>query len=252
MTSTGTRAVELSVVVPVRDEAENIAPLVEEIRGALDGRLDYEVLYVDDGSTDDTAARLAALAVEFPRLRVIGHRQSCGQSTALRTGVKGARAPWVVTLDGDGQNDPGDIPKLLGELGNLDHAPLDQMIAGYRRRRRDTVLRRVSSRVANGIRAFLLQDRTPDTGCGLKLFHRDTFLDLPYFDHMHRFLPALMLRSGGRVRSVEVRHRPRTRGRSHYGVRNRLWVGIVDLLGVMWLQRRSTRAVLTEDPSLEH
>jgi dolichol-phosphate mannosyltransferase len=243
---------QLSVVVPVRNESENIEPLVWEIRAALDGGVDYEIVYVDDGSSDDTAARLASLAADFARLRVIRHRVSCGQSTALRTGVRAARATWIVTLDGDGQNDPADIPALLRELGSLESASGDQMIAGYRRKRRDTALRRVSSRIANGVRASLLKDRTPDTGCGLKVFPRQAFLEFPYFDHMHRFLPALMLRHGGRVRSVEVNHRPRTRGRSHYGLGNRLWVGIVDLLGVMWLQRRSKVPVITEDSSLEH
>jgi glycosyltransferase involved in cell wall biosynthesis len=243
---------QLSIVVPVRNEAENIAPLVAEIRAALEGRVDYEVVYVDDGSSDDTAERLAELAADFPRLRVVRHRESCGQSTALRTGVKAARSLWIASLDGDGQNDPADIPRLLGELGDLDCASLDQMIVGHRRRRRDTAVRRMSSRIANGVRASLLKDRTPDTGCGLKLFSKAAFLEFPYFDHMHRFLPALTLRAGGYVRSVEVNHRPRTRGRSHYGLGNRLWVGIVDLFGVMWLQRRSKHPFLTEDSSLEH
>jgi dolichol-phosphate mannosyltransferase len=243
---------QLSVVVPVRNEAENIAPLVAEIRAALDGRVDYEVVYVDDGSRDDTAQRLAEAAADFPRLRIVRHRESCGQSTALRTGIKAARAPWIATLDGDGQNDPADIPRLLDGLGDLDCASPDQMIVGHRRRRRDTAVRRLSSRIANGVRASLLKDRTPDTGCGLKLFSKAAFLEFPYFDHMHRFLPALMLRAGGHVRSVEVNHRPRTRGRSHYGLGNRLWVGIVDLFGVMWLQRRSKHPFLVEDSPLEH
>jgi dolichol-phosphate mannosyltransferase len=244
--------VDLSVVVPVRNEAGNIAPLIDEIRAALDGRLDYEVIYVDDGSTDATAEELAAIARTFPRLRVIHHAQSCGQSTAVRSGARRARGDWIATLDGDGQNDPADIPSLLeerqrseGQSGEAGGAVL-MCVCGYRRKRRDTWLKRLSSRVANGVRSRLLGDSTPDTGCGLKLFARDAFLDLPYFDHMHRFLPALFLRAGGRIVSVEVNHRPRQAGRSKYGLHNRLWVGIVDLFGVMWLQHRAKVPVVTE------
>jgi len=247
--------VDLSVVVPVRNEAGNIGPLIDEIRAALDASAaDYEVIYVDDGSTDATAAELAAIARDFPRLRVVRHEASCGQSTAVRSGVRHARGAWVATLDGDGQNDPADIPRLLerrgeelGRQGGVVRggAPL-LCVCGYRRKRRDTWLKRLSSRIANGVRSRLLGDSTPDTGCGLKLFSRDAFLDLPYFDHMHRFLPALFLRAGGRIVSVEVNHRPRHAGRSKYGLHNRLWVGIVDLFGVMWLQRRAKVPVVTE------
>ncbi len=241
---------DLSVVVPVRNEAGNIGPLIDEIRAALDGGPDYEVVYVDDGSTDTTAEELAAIARDFPRLRIVRHEHSCGQSTAVRSGVRHARGAWIATLDGDGQNDPGDIPNLLerrqSELqAGRSGAPL-LCVCGYRRRRRDTWLKRLSSRIANGVRSRLLGDSTPDTGCGLKLFSRDAFLDLPYFDHMHRFLPALFLRAGGRIVSVEVNHRPRQAGRSKYGLHNRLWVGIVDLFGVMWLQRRAKVPVVTE------
>ncbi len=235
---------DLSIVIPVRNESGNIAPLIAEIRAALDGHTDYELIYVDDGSRDDTPARLAEAAREFPRLRVLRHRESCGQSTALHTGVRAARAEWVVTLDGDGQNDPADIPRLLAVLRDP-RRPADlELVAGWRRRRRDSWLKRLSSRVANGVRGRLLGDRTPDTGCGLKLFRREVFLALPYFDHMHRFLPALIQRHGGATISVEVNHRPRERGRSNYGIHNRLWVGIVDLLGVMWLQHRARRPVI--------
>ncbi|HKK06780.1 MAG TPA: glycosyltransferase family 2 protein [Gammaproteobacteria bacterium] len=241
---------DLSVVVPVRNEAGNIGPLIDEIRAALDGGPDYEVIYVDDGSTDATTEELAAIARDFPRLRTVRHQHSCGQSTAVRSGVRHARGAWIATLDGDGQNDPADIPNLLerrqrelqaGQGG----APL-LCVCGYRRKRRDTWIKRLSSRIANGVRSRLLGDSTPDTGCGLKLFSRDAFLDLPYFDHMHRFLPALFLRAGGRIVSVEVNHRPRQAGRSKYGLHNRLWVGIVDLFGVMWLQRRAKVPVVTE------
>lgn len=239
-------APELSVVVPVRNEVENLAPLLAEIRAALARSIDYEVIYVDDGSTDGTGARLAQLAEEFPRLRVLRHAVSCGQSAALATGVRAARGAWIATLDGDGQNDPADIPRLLAVVRDAAQQPNVQLVAGYRRRRQDSWLRRLSSRIANGVRARLLNDATPDTGCGLKLFPREVFLQLPYFDHMHRFLPALVQRNGGRTISVEVNHRPRMRGASKYGVHNRLWVGIVDLLGVMWLQRRMRRPEVRE------
>ena len=237
--------VQLSVVVPVRNEQDNVPPLLAEIHAALEGIVDFEVIYVNDGSTDGTAARLAEAMRAHPRLRVIAHRESCGQSAALMTGVRAARGEWIATLDGDGQNDPADIPGLL-TARDASSDPDLRLVAGYRRKRRDTWLKRLSSRIANGVRSRLLGDATPDTGCGLKLIHRETFLRLPFFDHMHRFLPALVQRQGGRTVSVEVNHRPRTRGASNYGLFDRLWVGIVDLLGVMWLQRRSRRPVVTE------
>jgi dolichol-phosphate mannosyltransferase len=236
---------DLSLVIPVRNEQPNVAPLVTEIRAALDGRLDYEIVYVDDGSSDGTGDEVRRVARDFPRLRLVRHRTSCGQSAAIRTGVKAARAPWIATLDGDGQNDPADIPALWervrGEPGRA------TLIAGWRQKRRDSWVKRLSSRVANGVRSRLLGDATPDTGCGLKLFRRDLFLDLPYFDHMHRFLPALVLRSGGRTVSVPVNHRPRERGRSNYGTLDRLMVGITDLFGVMWLKRRAKLPVIAEE-----
>jgi dolichol-phosphate mannosyltransferase len=242
---------DLSLVIPVRNEQPNVAPLVAEIRAALDGRLDYEVIYVDDSSTDDTPERLAELSRDFPRLRAVRHQRNCGQSAALLTGVRLARAPWVATLDGDGQNDPADIPAMLATLRGQAAGPdrsADglQLVCGHRRKRMDSVAKRFSSRVANAVRGRLLRDRTPDTGCGLKLFSREAFLALPHFDHMHRFLPALIIRSGGRVVSTPVAHRPRLRGRSHYGMFDRLWVGIVDLLGVMWLTRRAKRSPVIE------
>ncbi|HEX5005197.1 MAG TPA: glycosyltransferase family 2 protein [Gemmatimonadales bacterium] len=241
---------ELSVVIPVHNEADNILPLLAETAAALDGHFQYEVLVVDDGSTDGTAGQLREAARRFPRLRVIRHVRQSGQSTALATGVRMARGDLIATLDGDGQNDPADIPALADVLrgGRSDGLAL---VAGHRVTRHDSALQRFSSRVANGVRSRLLHDETPDTGCGLKVFRRAAFLDLPYFDHMHRFLPALMLRHGHLVRSVPVGHRPRTSGRSHYGVHNRLWVGLVDLGGVLWLRRRTrlTEAVeVTLDP----
>lgn len=232
----------LSVVVPVRNEQDNIAPLVREIMAALATR-EYEIIYVDDGSTDATAQRLRDLRVECSRLRIVHHAASCGQSTAVRTGVKVAKGDWVVTLDGDGQNDPADIPKMLAVLEEG-----VELVGGNRRHaRRDSWIKRISSIVANGVRSRMLRDSTPDTGCGLKLFRRDVFLDLPYFDHMHRFLPALVQRRGGRVISVPVNHRPRERGQSNYGTLDRLMVGIVDLFGVMWLLRRAKRPVMSEE-----
>jgi dolichol-phosphate mannosyltransferase len=230
---------DLSVVVPVFNEADNLEPLLDEIGAALDGACDYEVIYVDDGSTDATLARLIELRARRPRLRILRHARGCGQSTALCSGIRAARTDYIATLDGDGQNDPADIPRLLGELRRLQAGGGPALVAGYRKSRKDTGWRRFSSRVANGVRASLLKDRTPDTGCGLKVFSRELFLRLPYFDHMHRFLPALAQRAGAEVVSVEVNHRPRLAGVSKYGTWNRLWVGIVDLFGVMWLQRRA-------------
>jgi dolichol-phosphate mannosyltransferase len=236
----------LSVVVPVRNEAENIDPLLAEIHAALDGRVEFEVVYVDDGSDDGTAAALAAARSRYPRLRVVRHRTACGQSAAIATGIRAARAPWIATLDGDGQNDPADIPRLWDML-NAGGATPARVIIGHRKKRRDTLAKRLASRAANAIRASLLGDNTPDTGCGLKLFARDAFLELPRFDHMHRYLPALFQRRGCTVTSVEVNHRPRERGVSKYGVLDRLWVGISDLVGVMWLQRRTSVPVIVPE-----
>lgn len=231
----------LSVVVAVRDERENIEPLVREIVAALTGVVSFEILYVDDGSTDGTALALELMQQEVALLRVVRHETSAGQSTAIRSGVMAARGHWIATLDGDGQNDPADIPVLLTQACSIAaHRGDDRiLIAGWRTNRRDTPWTRWQSRVANGVRSRLLGDGTPDTGCGLKVYPRALFHRLPYFDHMHRFMPALVRRDGGEVRSVPVNHRPRTRGRSHYGVLNRLWAGIVDLAGVMWLTRRA-------------
>ncbi|WP_457673937.1 glycosyltransferase family 2 protein [Thiolapillus sp.] len=237
---------DLSIVVPVFNEQENLEPLIDEIHAALDGQLDYEIIYVNDGSTDETLSVLQTLRARDDRLRVLSHAISCGQSTAVRTGVKAARAPWIATLDGDGQNDPADIPSLYALVRQENRDPDLCMIAGWRRKRQDSRLKKFSSRLANGVRARVLKDDTPDTGCGLKLFTREIFLELPYFDHMHRFLPALVLRAGKKVQSVEVNHRPRNRGVSKYGVHNRLWTGIVDMLGVLWLQRRGKRPEITE------
>jgi len=230
----------LAVVVPVKNEAENIVPLIDEIHRALTDHAEFEIVYVDDGSTDATTEILKTEQKARPYLRVLRHARSCGQSAAVASGVKAAKAPIIATLDGDGQNDPADIPAMLQRLLAEPEARRDfLLVAGHRQKRRDTGIRRISSKIANGVRAWMLKDATPDTGCGLKLFTRAAFLDMPRFDHMHRFLPALMIRRGGAVVSVPVHHRPRERGVSKYGVWNRLWVGIVDLFGVMWLQRRA-------------
>jgi dolichol-phosphate mannosyltransferase len=228
---------KLSVVIPVCNEAENVGPLAQEIQAALADHRPFEIIFVDDGSTDGTVAALQAVRASIPEIRLLQHSQRSGQSRAVCTGVEAARAEWVATLDGDGQNDPADIPELLRAVAAAE--PSLKLVMGNRTTRKDTWLRRISSRVANGVRGGLLRDGTPDTGCGIKLMHRATFMRLPWFNHMHRFLPALYQRAGARVISVPVRHRPRTRGTSKYGLRNRLWVGIVDLFGVRWLILRS-------------
>lgn len=230
---------QLSVVIPVCNEAGNVAALAHEVKTALDGRLDFEVVFVDDGSSDSTAAEVSkARAESVPQIRLLRHAKCIGQSAGIRSGVLAARAPWIATLDGDGQNDPADLPRLIESLQEHGFDQHLKLVMGNRTTRRDTRLRRLSSRIANGVRGTLLHDGTPDTGCGIKLFEREMFLQLPHFDHMHRFLPALVQRAGHRVISVPVNHRPRLRGKSKYGVNNRLWVGIVDLFGVMWLIRR--------------
>lgn len=228
----------VSVVVPMHNEAGNAGPLIDEIAAALAGTR-FEIVAVDDSSTDDTLAELQKAGERCANLRVLRHRTQSGQSMAVINGVKAAHGPWIATLDGDGQNDPQDIPRLLAAAEAHHAGPI--LIAGFRQRRRDSFAKRWGSRFANAIRARLLGDGTPDTGCGLKVFRREDFLAIPHFDHMHRFLPALFLRLGGAVVSVPVNHRPRTRGRSHYGSLDRLAVGITDLAGVWWLKRRWSR-----------
>ncbi|MGH7117489.1 MAG: glycosyltransferase family 2 protein [Acetobacteraceae bacterium] len=231
---------KIAVVIPVNNEAENIAALLTEIRGAM-GALDYEIVCVDDGSTDATAALLTEALRDSSDLRCVRHRAACGQSAAIITGVRTAQADWIATIDGDGQNDPLDIPAMFAEAIKHDRPGIPVLIAGHRAKRKDSRLKRISSRIANTVRARILRDATPDTGCGLKLFRREVFLDLPQFDHMHRFLPALFMRAGGIVVSHPVRHRKRQAGVSHYGTLDRLWVGLADLAGVAWLQRRWRR-----------
>ncbi|MGH6767738.1 MAG: glycosyltransferase [Xanthobacteraceae bacterium] len=227
----------ISAVVPVRNEAGNLEFLVTEIATALGGR-SFEIIYVNDGSTDTTATELSRLMATRPWLRQIKHATSCGQSAAVRTGVVHARAPMVVTLDGDGQNDPAFIPAMIERLSS---APPVGLVAGQRVGRKDTGFKRFQSRVANAVRNAILRDGTRDTGCGLKAFRRDVFLALPYFDGLHRFLPALVRRDGYDIGYVDVVDRPRHHGQSNYGMWDRLWVGILDLLGVRWLIRRRRR-----------
>ena len=224
----------VSVVVPVKDEAGNVGPLAREIAAALKGEA-HEIVFVDDGSTDATPDELRGLKIEMPQLRVLRHDRNLGQSRGIRTGAVAARGDIVVTLDGDGQNDPADIPKLLALL-RADTSLA--MVSGVRVKRQDKASRRLASRLGNGFRNVLLGDGASDTGCGLKAFHRDMFLALPYFDHMHRFLIALTQREGGKVAYVPVNHRPRLVGASKYTNFGRLMVSMQDLLGVRWLQRR--------------
>jgi len=235
---------DLSVVVPVHNERDNIVPLLTEIAAALRGKTDFEIVYVDDLSRDDTLAVLTAVKAQFPELRVLRHVAQSGQSTALRTGIKAARGAWIATLDGDGQNDPADIPKLI-EMRDASPATI-KLYAGWRVNRQDSGSKRWASKWANAIRSRLLRDDTPDTGCGIKLFERAVFLDLPYFDHMHRYLPALFQRAGWQVKSVPVNHRARGAGVSKYNNLNRALVGIADLRGVAWLIRRSKRTAVEE------
>ncbi len=225
----------VSIVVPARNEADNIAPLVDEIAAALDKDLAFELIYVNDGSTDRTQAELARLMASRPWLRQIRHEISCGQSAAVSSGVIHARAAIVVTLDGDGQNDPAFIPALLEAMTKAPHIGL---VAGQRVGRQATGFKKFQSRVANAVRSVVLRDGTRDTGCGLKAFRRDLFLRLPYFDGLHRFLPALVRREGYAIGYVDVVDRPRRAGTSNYGMWDRLWIGILDLLGVWWLIRR--------------
>ena len=225
----------VSIVIPVRNEADNIAPLVEEIAAVLDKYLDFELIYVNDGSTDRTEAQLSELMASRSWLRQIKHETSCGQSAAVSSGVMHAREAIIVTLDGDGQNDPAFIPALLETMAKGPHIGL---VAGQRVGRQATGFKKLQSRIANAVRSVVLRDGTRDTGCGLKAFRRDLFLALPYFDGLHRFLPALVRREGYDIAYVDVVDRPRRAGTSNYGMWDRLWIGILDLFGVWWLIRR--------------
>ena len=237
-------APKLSVVVPAFNEEGNVLPLLDEVLAALRGVTPFEVLFVDDHSRDGTLAALQGALARVPELRVITHARQSGQSTAIRNGVKAARGEWIATLDGDGQNDPADLPKLLAarDAGS----PEVRLYAGWRVDRKDSGSKKWASKWANAIRTRLLRDDTPDTGCGTKLFERAAFLDLPYFDHMHRYLPALMQRAGWKTVSVPVNHRPRGTGVSKYTNLGRALVGFRDLVGVAWLIKRSKLADVRE------
>jgi dolichol-phosphate mannosyltransferase len=231
----------LSIVIPAKNEAENIVTLVEGIDAALQAHAPFEIIVVDDCSTDNSVAVLLARAQTMPHLRVIQHDRSGGQSAAVHSGVKAALAPIVCTLDGDGQNPPEELPALAAPLLN-DTTGLIGLVAGQRVGRQDTWSKKIASKFANRIRAWALQDGTRDTGCGLKAFRRDAFLEMPYFDHMHRYLPALFNRDGWQVAHVDVTHRQRGAGRSNYSNIQRALVGVVDLAGVAWLLRRRKKA----------
>ncbi|MGR8931857.1 MAG: glycosyltransferase family 2 protein [Gammaproteobacteria bacterium] len=236
---------KISVVVPVHNETDNVDSLIAEIDQALNTQDGYEMIFVDDGSTDDTLKKLTHAAARYPALRVLQHQKSCGQSRAIHSGVAAARYDWIATLDGDGQNDPADIPNLIDALAEQKSDKL-WMLAGFRHKRNDTGWRKFSSKFANAIRQSILHDDTPDTGCGLKLFRRDKFLALPYFDHIHRFMPAMIQMAGGEVISVKVNHRARSHGQSKYGTIDRLMAGIVDLMGVVWLRKRHSLPIISE------
>ena len=236
MPSSDLAAIAVSIVVPVRNEADNIAPLIAEIAAALDGRWNYEIVYVNDGSTDETGVRLSAAMKERPNLRQLRHTVSAGQSTAVRSGVRAARGAIVATLDGDGQNNPSFLPALISAIEQ--GGERTGLAAGQRVGRKDTGFKKLQSRVANGVRNAILRDGTRDTGCGLKAFRREVFMALPYFDGLHRFLPALVRREGYEIVYVDVIDRPRHAGVSNYGFFDRLWIGIMDLAGVWWLIRR--------------
>ena len=233
--------IQLSVVIPCKNEAENIVSLVEGIDRALRDIGVFEIIVVDDGSTDATVTVLQARAVAMPHLRLVRHDRSGGQSAAVHSGVRAARAPLVCTLDGDGQNPPEELPGLVAPL-MADTSGRIGLVAGQRVGRQDTLSKRLASRLANRLRAWVLNDHTRDTGCGLKAFRREGFLALPYFDHMHRYLPALFARDGWQIAHVDVSHRPRGAGRSNYSNLQRAAVGAVDLLGVAWLIRRRKKA----------
>ena len=230
--------IDLSIVIPVNNEAKNIPSLATAIYNVfMEKKIRFEVIFVDDGSTDDTSQTLKTLTRRFSEVRAIVHETRCGQSSAILSGVRFARSEIIATLDGDLQNDPKDIPYMLYLLQENRRKKVT-MVSGIREKRDDSFWRKISSKTANAIRKTLLQDHSNDTGCGLKLFYRENFLSLPYFSTMHRFLPALIQRQNGAVLFVKVSHHKRHAGRSHYGTLKRLWEGMIDILGVLWLQQR--------------
>jgi dolichol-phosphate mannosyltransferase len=228
---------DISVVVPVHNESGAVETLVREIAAAMDG-FAYEMIFVDDASKDDTHAKLVALKAQFPALRVLANRKNAGQSRAIMNGVLAARGPVIGTLDGDGQNDPADLPKMLVQLNRPDAPSALAFVGGRRLKRQDSQAKKVASRWANKIRQALLKDGSDDSGCGIKVVKRDVFLRLPYFDHMHRYMPALVQREGALAEFVEVHHRHRETGASKYTNLGRLWAALSDLGGVIWLRTR--------------
>ncbi len=237
----------ISIVIPVHNESGNVVALLEEVAAAFAGRLDFEAVVVDDCSADDTRQLLDAQRARWRWLRVLHHQRNAGQSTALLNGARAARGRWIGTLDGDGQNDPADLLRMVAELTQRDDPEL-KLLQGWRWQRQDTGLKRLSSKIANAVRGGLLADQARDSGCGIRVIDRELLLRLPYFDHMHRFIPALVAQAGWKLDNVAVNHRPRQAGQSHYGLWDRLWVGIVDLLGVAWLGRRSRPVLCIEKP----
>ena len=227
----------ISVVVPAFNEAENVGNLAAEIAAALSST-PYEMIFIDDASTDETKNVLVDLKVRFPHLRVLSHRKNSGQSRGVRSGVRAARADIIATLDSDGQNDPADIPALFAQLTREAAPETLAMVGGRRAKRIDSAAKKIASRFGNGVRKRLLNDEADDTGCGLKVFRRQAFLDLPYFDHIHRYIPALMLREGYKIEFADVNHRAREFGQSKYTNFGRLKVSIADLRGVIWLRKR--------------
>jgi len=225
----------LSVVIPIKDEAENIGPLAQQIDAALDHQpWSWECIWVDDGSTDGSAGILDALVAAHPRHRYLAFSENCGQSAAFWAGFQDARGAFIATIDGDGQNDPLDIPRLLAEIQSRDV----DMINGFRARRKDSLVRRLASKIANGFRNLTTGKTVIDVGCSTRIFKRECVARLPNFKGMHRFLPTLVAMQGFRLAEMPVNHRPRLRGRTKYSINNRLWVGLLDTLGVLWLQKR--------------
>ena len=239
-----TEQIAISAIVPVHNEQDNVKKLLDEILSVSGLCGISEIIFVDDCSNDETAARLGKLEQEVKLLTVLSHQAQCGQSAAIYTGILHANSDWIVTMDGDGQNNPADISALVNALNSSGNKNI-KLVNGNRNRknnRQDSFVKKLSSKVANSIRSTLLQDDIPDSGCGLKLMCRATYLQLPYFNNIHRFTPALFIRTGAELLSVDVSHRPRERGSSHYGIWNRLWIGIIDLLGVSWLMRKGYKA----------
>ncbi len=227
---------KISIVIPVHNEAENIEFLINKIENAMINLIPYEIIIINDGSSDKTHEIIMDFNDQMENLHYIKHKKQSGQSAALLSGIEASNSDWIVTLDGDGQNDPNDIKKLLMKRDQIGSDKI--LLAGYRKKRKDSIYKKIQSKLANTIRSFLLNDNTPDTGCGIKLFSKKLFLCFPKFNNMHRFLPALAISYGAEVYSVEVNHLPRYKGVSHYGLWGRLFAGLIDIFGILWLRKR--------------